>query len=58
MICTNGTACAEGTRNLLELFEVAINPLNGKAAIIYTDDTLTATSSGDPLPQLVLAQQT
>ena len=57
VICTNGTGCASGTRNLLDLFEVAINPQNGRAAIIYTDDTITKTSSGDPLPQIVLAQQ-
>jgi hypothetical protein len=57
VICTNGTGCAPGTRNLLDLFEVAINPQNGRAAIIYTDDTLTEDSSGAPLPQIVLAQQ-
>jgi hypothetical protein len=69
VICTNGTACAPGTRNLLDLFQVAIDPLNGKAAIIYTDDTLSTTtpSTGSfsclpgeticPLPQVVLAQQ-
>jgi hypothetical protein len=42
---------------LLDLFQVAINPQNGKAAIIYTDDTLTTDSSGNPLPQVVFAQQ-
>jgi hypothetical protein len=59
VICTEGNACQnqETTRTLLDLFEVGIDPLNGKAAVIYTDDTLTTTSSGDPLPQLVLAQQ-
>lgn len=69
VICTSGTACAPGTRSLLDLFKVAIDPLNGKAAIIYTDDTLsTTTQSGPsffcsasgitcPLPQIVLAQQ-
>ncbi|MEP6742634.1 MAG: sialidase family protein [bacterium] len=57
VVCTNGTGCAEGTRNLLDLFEVAINPQNGLAAVIYTDDTITTTTSGDPLPQIVLAQQ-
>ncbi len=57
VICTLGTGCAPGTRNLLDLFEVAINPQNGLAAIIYTDDTLTKDSSGNPLPQIVLAQQ-
>jgi hypothetical protein len=46
-----------GTRNLLVLFKVAIDPQNGKAAIIYTDDTITETSSGAPLPQVILAQQ-
>jgi hypothetical protein len=69
VICTNGTGCAPGTRSLLDLFQVAIDPLNDKAAIIYTDDTIsTTTASGPdffcaasgitcPLPQIVLAQQ-
>jgi hypothetical protein len=57
VICTNGTACAPGTRNLLDLFKVAIDPNNGRAAVIYTDDTLTKDSSGNPLPQIALAQQ-
>jgi hypothetical protein len=69
VICTEGIACAPGTRNLLDLFEVAINPSNGKAAIIYTDDTLTTSTDPNnfacspdqlppcPLPQVVLAQQ-
>jgi len=57
VICTAGTGCAPGTRNLLDLFEVAIDPQNARAAVIYTDDTITKTSSGAPLPQIVLAQQ-
>jgi hypothetical protein len=57
VICTQGVACAPGTRNLLDLFEVAIDPANGRAAVIYTDDTITETSAGKPLPQVVLAQQ-
>ena len=57
VICTNGTGCAPGTRNLLDLFEVAIDPQNGRAGIIYTDDTLTKDGAGNPLPQVVLAQQ-
>ena len=61
-ICTNGTACVAGTRNLLDLFEVAIDPNSGKAAIVYTSDTITAdtvtpSSDGGHLPQIVLAQQ-
>jgi hypothetical protein len=55
VVCTEGTACAPGTRNLLDLFEVAIDA-QGKAGVIYTDDTLT-TSGGQPLPQIVLATQ-
>ncbi len=58
VICTQGTGCKSGTRNLLDLFQVAVDPLNGRAAIIYTDDTLTTTSSGSPLPQVILAFQT
>jgi hypothetical protein len=57
VICTEGIACAAGTRNLLDLFEVAINPQTGLASIAYTDDTVSTTSTGDPLPQIVLAQQ-
>lgn len=56
-ICTFGTFCGPGTRNLLDLFQVGIDPLNGKAAVVYTDDTLTQTPSGNPVPQTVLAQQ-
>jgi len=57
VVCTNGTGCPGGTRNLLDLFEVAINPVNGRAGVIYTDDTITTDSSGDPLPQIVFARQ-
>ena len=57
VICTEGTGCAPGTRNLLDLFQVGIDPLNGLAAIVYVDDTLTTDSSGNPLPQTVFAQQ-
>jgi len=69
VICTLGSGCPAGTRNLLDLFEVAINPSNGKAAVIYTDDTLTTSTDPNnfacfpnqappcPLPQVVLAQQ-
>lgn len=69
VICYGGTSCTQGTRNLLDLFQVAIDPQNGKAAIIYTDDTISTTPSSTgsfsclpgeticPLPELVLAQQ-
>jgi hypothetical protein len=58
VICTNGVGCAPGTRNLLDLFQDSIDPLNGLAAIIYTDDTLTTQSNGSPLPQVSVAFQT
>ena len=71
VICTGGTGCGPGTRNLLDLFQVAIDPVVSKAAIIYTDDTITTSNSPPannfaclptqsppcPLPQAVLAQQ-
>ena len=57
VICTRGTGCAPGTRNLLDLFKVAIDSRNGGAAVIYTDNTLSKDSFGNPLPQIVLAQQ-
>jgi hypothetical protein len=56
VICTGGTGCAPGTRNLLDLFEVAIDS-SGRAGIIYTDDTITTDASGNKLPQIVLAQE-
>ena len=57
VICTAGVGCAPGTRNLLDLFQVALDPRSDKAAVIYTDDTINQTSTGTPLPQVVLAQQ-
>ena len=57
VICTQGIACAPGTRNLLDLFEDAIDPASGKVAIIYTNDQLSVDSTGSPLPQVELAQQ-
>src|SRR6266699_1351825 len=61
VICTFGTGCARGTRNLLDLFEVAIDPQNGKAVVIFVDDTLTTYTRSDgtvaPLPQVIVAQE-
>jgi hypothetical protein len=50
-----GSACDPNARMLLDLFEVSINPQNGKAAIIDTDDTLTTDADSNPLPQILLA---
>jgi hypothetical protein len=55
-ICVVGGAC-NTTRDLLDLFEIAIDPLTGRAAIAYVDDTLTKTPGGRPLPQIVLGRQ-
>ena len=69
VVCTGGSGCGQGTRNLLDLFKIAIDPQNGKAAIIDTDDTLATSNDPSnfacnpnqnppcPLPQAVLAQQ-
>jgi hypothetical protein len=57
VICTLGTGCDFSTRLLLDLFEVAIDPANGRAAVAYADDTIEQDSEGNPLPQVVLAQQ-
>jgi hypothetical protein len=61
-ICLSGDACPnqDVTRTLLDLFEVADNPLTGKASIVYTDDTFNTWSDNGttfPLPELVLAQE-
>lgn len=56
VVCTDGSACASN-RELLDLFEVVIDPQNGKAAVIYTDDTQDQDSQGNPLPQIVLATE-
>ncbi|HYY92181.1 MAG TPA: sialidase family protein [Candidatus Dormibacteraeota bacterium] len=56
-VCTGGISCASGTRNLLDLFQIAIDPVNSLAAIIFTDDTITTQSNGAPLPQVIVAYQ-
>lgn len=61
VICTSGTGCANPlvTRTLLDLFEISINA-QGKAAVIYTDDTLaTFIQSGTtfPLPQVIVGYE-
>ncbi len=61
-ICLEGDACQnqDVTRTLLDLFQVAENPLTGKATVVYTDDTFhTWIDNGStfPLPEIVLAQE-
>jgi hypothetical protein len=47
---------ARAVRSAHGPFEIALTS-SGKAGVIYTDDTLTKDASGNPLPQIVLAQQ-
>ena len=57
VICTEGFACAPAERTLLDLFEVAIDPITGMAAVSYVDDTAATDATGTPLPQTILAEQ-
>src|SRR6266480_917272 len=57
VICTQGTACAPGTRNLLDLFEIGIDPRNGSAAIVYLDLSLHDAIPSNGLPEPGMAQQ-
>jgi hypothetical protein len=59
-VCTQGSACAGNTnRELLDLFEVAEDPLTDKAAIIYTNSQISIYRTPDgvvhQLPEVVLA---
>ncbi len=60
VICTGGTSCSLlVTRTLLDLFEISINT-NGKAVVVYTDDTLATFVSGGVtyrLPQVIVGYQ-
>jgi hypothetical protein len=61
-VCTQGSACAGNVnRELLDLFEVAEDPLSGKAAIIYTSSEISTytTTAGvvHKLPEIVLAYE-
>jgi hypothetical protein len=59
-ICLNGSGCPQNIdRELLDLFEVAEDPISGKAAVIYVDSTIdtwtNATGVTRQLPEIVLA---
>jgi hypothetical protein len=58
-VCLEGAACLNNqNRELLDLFEVAENPLTGKAAVIYTDSTIDVWQQAgqtQELPEIVLA---
>src|SRR5205809_1014765 len=59
-VCTQGSGCAgNANRELLDLFEVAEDPLTDKAAIIYTSSQISIYTTPDAvvhqLPEVVLA---
>jgi hypothetical protein len=61
-VCTEGTGCKGGVnRELLDLFEVAEDPLTNKAAIIYTSTEISTYTRADgsvhKLPEIVLAYE-
>ncbi len=59
-VCLEGSGCA-GNRELLDLFEVAEDPVTDRAAVIYTDTTLdtwtSPTTGTHELPEIVLAYE-
>lgn len=61
-VCTEGTGCEGGVnRELLDLFEVAEDPISGKAAIVYTSSEISTYTTPDgvvhKLPEIVLAYE-
>ena len=61
-VCLEGSACVGNKdRELLDLFEVAENPANGKAAVVYTETTTDTWTGSDgithELPEIVLAYE-
>ena len=59
-VCTGGAACAGNlNRELLDLFEVAEDPVTNKAAVIYTSSEISTYTRPDgtlhKLPEIVLA---
>jgi hypothetical protein len=60
-VCLEGSACVGNVdRELLDLFEVAEDPVTNRAAVIYTDttlDTWTNSAGTHELPEIVLAYE-
>jgi hypothetical protein len=61
-VCLEGSGCVGNVdRELLDLFEVAEDPVTGRAAVIYTDTTLdtwtSPTTGTHQLPEIVLAYE-
>jgi hypothetical protein len=55
-ICTSGTGCAPGTRDLLDLFQIDIDE-EGLANIAYTDNLNTPPDAGDPHQEWIMFVQ-
>jgi hypothetical protein len=59
-VCLEGSGCSDD-RQLLDLFEVALDPVTAKAAVIYTDTTIDTYTTSDgvvhQLPEIVLAYE-
>ena len=51
-ICTSGTGCAAGTRDLLDFFQVDVDSL-GLANIAYTDNLNGPPDGDDPHQELI-----
>jgi hypothetical protein len=51
-ICTSGTGCAAGTRDLLDFFQVDVDSL-GLANIAYTDNLNGPPDGSDPHQELI-----
>ena len=55
-ICTSGTGCAPGTRDLLDLFQIDVDR-QGMANIAYTDNLNTPPDGADPHQEWVMFVQ-
>jgi hypothetical protein len=59
-VCLGGSGCT-ANRQLLDLFEVVLDPTTGKAAVVYTDTTIDTYTTSDgvvhQLPEIVLAYE-
>jgi hypothetical protein len=55
-ICTSGTGCAPGTRDLLDLFQIDVDR-QGMANIAYTDNLNTPPAGNDPHQEWVMFVQ-
>jgi hypothetical protein len=59
-VCLGGSSCS-ADRQLLDLFEVVLDPVTDKAAVVYTDSTIDTYTTPDgvvhQLPEIILAYE-